>query len=184
MSSPVPIKYRITEDDYASAVRFHAWRGFIARPSTTTLVAGGITVVLLGFILWTEPLLLAPLAFVVAVFAILVAFGLLVRVPNRARQHYRQYKGMDEPLTVELTDAGLKFSNADAEGTVPWSKILQWRQNDRFILIYRMPIMFHIVPKSIARHSTAGPTPLLSTSARSVRLRLMLRARAWWDEGQ
>jgi hypothetical protein len=26
-----------------------------------------------------------------------------------------------------------------------------WRQNNQFILVYRMPILFHIVPKSIAR---------------------------------
>jgi hypothetical protein len=146
----VKVQYRITEDDYASAVRFHAWRRFIARPSTTMLVAACIFVAVVGFFLWKEPWLLTPLAVAVTVFVPLYALALFVQVPSRARQHYRQFKGIQEPVTLELMDAGVKFSNADAEGMVPWPKVLQWRQNDRFILIYPMPILFHIIPKSIA----------------------------------
>lgn len=116
-----------------------------------TLVAGGIAAVLLSFILWTEPSLLTTLAFAVPVFAIVFAITLFVQVPRRARRHYRQYKGIQEPITLELMDAGLKFSSADSEGILQWSKVYQWRQNDRFILIYTMPIMFHIVPKLVAR---------------------------------
>ena len=48
-------------------------------------------------------------------------------------------------------DAGIRFSNSDGEAVLPWSKVLQWRQNGQFILIYLMPIMFYILPKSIAR---------------------------------
>jgi ABC-type bacteriocin/lantibiotic exporter with double-glycine peptidase domain len=88
------VQYRITEDDYASALRFHAWRRFIARPSTTMLVAGGVAVVLLGFILWTEPSLLTTVAFAVPVFAITMALALFVQVPRRARRQYRQYRDM------------------------------------------------------------------------------------------
>jgi hypothetical protein len=159
MGSGIPLmtQYRITENDYASAVRFHAWRRFVARPSTTTLVAGGIVVVLIGFILWTEPSLLTPLAFAVAAFAIMIAITLFVRVPRRARRNYRQYKGIKEPTTLELMDEGVKFSNADGEGILRWSKVYQWRQNDLFILIYTMPIMFHILPKSIAREGFDVP---------------------------
>jgi hypothetical protein len=148
-------QYRITEDDYASALRFHAWRRFIARPPTMAVVAGGIALVVFAFIFWQEPSLLQPVVFaimfVVPLLAILYAYALFVRVPKRARQHYRQYKGIWDPVTIELMDAGVNFSNADGSGTLPWSKVFQWRQNDRFIFIYTMPALFHIVPKSIAQ---------------------------------
>jgi hypothetical protein len=72
-------------------------------------------------------------------------------VPSLARRHYRQYKAIQELITAELTDAGIKFSTADGEGLLTWSKILQWRQNDRFILTYAMPILYYIVPKTVAR---------------------------------
>jgi hypothetical protein len=52
---------------------------------------------------------------------------------------------------VELTETGINLSTADGTINLQWSKILQWRQNDRFVLIYPMPILFYLVPKSIAR---------------------------------
>ena len=150
-------QYQITEDDYANAVRFATWRQFIARPSPMTLIPGGAIAALLGISVWTRSSLAIPLLFAVAAVAILFAVVLLVRTPSLARRHYRQYKGMQEPMSAETTDAGISFSNADGEAVLPWPKILQWRQNDRFILIYAMPVLFHIVPKSIAREGFDVP---------------------------
>ena len=58
---------------------------------------------------------------------------------------------MQEPMAAELTETGIKFSNGDGEAILPWSKVFQWRQNDQFVLIYGMPILYYVVPKSIAR---------------------------------
>lgn len=151
------VQYRITEDDYAAVARFHVWRHFIARPSTMRLVAGGVAVVVLGISVWEQPSLATPFLVAIAVFAILLAFSLLVRTPSRARRHYRQYKSIQEPITAELTDAGIHFSVPDGEANVPWSKVLQWRQNDQFVLIYPMPILYYIVPKSIQREGFEVP---------------------------
>jgi Na+/melibiose symporter-like transporter len=148
------IQYRITEDDYASAARLHAWRHFIARPSataTTQLAAFAIIIVLPGLCIWMFPGAAPLFAFVVAVVVIVCAFNLFVITPSRARRHYRQYRAIQEPIAAELTDEGIKFSTADGEAILPWAKVFQWRQNDRFILIYGMPILFYILPKSIGR---------------------------------
>lgn len=145
------VQYQITENDYANLARFHTWRHFIARPSTTQLVAGGIIVALLCIGLWMRPAAALILVIVVAVFVILFAVGLFVRTPSRARRQYQQYKAIHEPIAVELTETGVKFSNGDGEANLPWSKIFQWRQNDQFILIYGMPILYNVVPKSIER---------------------------------
>ena len=146
------VQYRITEDDYASAARFHAWRRFITRSTTTQFgAAGSILVALLGIGLWIGPVAALIFIIVVAVFVSLYIGGLLTRTPSRARRHYRQYKAIQEPVAAELTENGVKFSNADGEAILSWSKVFQWRQNDQFILIYGMPILYYIVPKSIAR---------------------------------
>jgi hypothetical protein len=150
-------QYRITEDDYANASRFHAWRRFIARPSTAQLAYGGILVALLGICMWALPAIAPVFAVTGATLAIMIAFGLFVRIPSRARRLYRQYKSIQEPITAELTDAGIKFSAPDGESNLPWSKILRWRQNDQFILIYPMPILFYILPKSIAQEGFDVP---------------------------
>jgi Na+/melibiose symporter-like transporter len=143
------VQYRITENDYANLARFHAWRHFIARPSAKQLVAFIVALLCIG--LWIGPAAALIFVIVVAVFVILFAVGLFLLTPSRARRHYRQYKAMQEPIAAELTETGVKFSNGDGEAILPWSKVFQWRQNDQFVLIYGMPILYYIVPKSIGR---------------------------------
>ena len=112
---------------------------------------------LLGIGVGVHPAAALIFAIAVAVFVILYAVGLFVLTPSRARRHYRQYKAIQEPIAAELTETGVKFSNGDGEAILPWSKVFQWRQNDQFILIYGMPIMFHVVPKSIEREGFDVP---------------------------
>ena len=106
---------------------------------------------LLGIGVGVHPAAALIFAIAVAVFVILYAVGLFVLTPSRARRHYRQDKAIQEPIAAELTETGVKFSNGDGEAILPWSKVFQWRQNNQFILIYGMPVLYYIVPKSIAR---------------------------------
>lgn len=151
------VQYRITEDDYAGAARLHAWRYFIARPSNMMLVACGIGVVLLGISLWMHVVSAPMLIFSTVIFLVLFAFSLFVYTPSRARRYYRQYKAVQELITADLTDTGIRFSNSDGEVILPWSKIFQWRQNKQLILIYGMPILYHMLPKSIQREGFDVP---------------------------
>jgi hypothetical protein len=105
----------------------------------------------LGVAIWKLPAAGPVFAFTATVFAILFAIALFVRGPRLSRQHYRQYKAIQEPITIELLDGGIRLSLPDGESNVPWSKIFQWRQNEQFILVFKMRLLFHIVPKSIAR---------------------------------
>jgi hypothetical protein len=141
-------QYRITEDDYVKAMRLHTWRDFIARPSATQLALRFVIVILLGLAVWIEP----TVSLVgILVLAIAVAVLLLFWVPALSRKHYKQHTAIHDPLTIELSDDGIRFSSADGETKALWPKVFQWRQNDQFVLVYRMSLMFHIVPKSLAR---------------------------------
>jgi len=152
IDASMKVQYRITEDDYAAAARLHAWRDFTTRPSTTNLFPLFTILVVLGVGLWTGSTATVPALFLAIVaISIVCACTLFLYVPSRARWHYRRYKSMQEPITAELTEEGIRFSNSDSEGLVRWSKVLRWLQNDRFIMIYTMPILFYLVPKSIAR---------------------------------
>jgi hypothetical protein len=114
------------------------------------LVVAGIIVALIGIGLWAH----LPIGLFVAIGlggAIGGAFGLFVPIPMRARRHYRQYKIIQEPITAELTETGINLSTENGGANLQWSKIFQWRQNDRFVFVYSMPILFYLVPKSIAR---------------------------------
>jgi len=143
-------QYRITEDDYASANRFHAWRQPLARSLQTALIG----IVTIGALLGIANFAHLTIGLVVAMGlggAIGSAFGMFMHTSWRARRHYRQSKAVQELITAELTEAGINFSPADGAASLQWSKIFQWRQNNRFIMIYPMPILFYLVPKSIAQ---------------------------------
>jgi hypothetical protein len=57
---------------------------------------------------------------------------------------------MQAEFQTELLDTGLRLMSPHGDGTVVWENVLKWRQNDRFVLVYPMPRLYHIVPKSIA----------------------------------
>ncbi|MFC1580289.1 YcxB family protein [Thermodesulfobacteriota bacterium] len=78
-----------------------------------------------------------------------VLFGRLVISPFMARRHYGKYKAIQEPITIKLKSEGVEFATADGCGVIKWEQIFKWRQNDRYLLIYPMPRLYHIIPKSI-----------------------------------
>ena len=76
--------------------------------------------------------------------------GRYIVSPILARRHYRKYKSIQEEFTVELVDDGVRFTSPNADGKITWDKIHKWRQNEDFVLIYPMPRIFHMIPKSVA----------------------------------
>jgi hypothetical protein len=50
-----------------------------------------------------------------------------------------------------LSEDGLLINSVEGEMTLLWRMIFQWRQNDQFVLIYKMPVLFYVVPKSLAQ---------------------------------
>jgi hypothetical protein len=147
-------QYQITEDDYVKVMRWNAWCNLVAKSSSPWLVA---VCLLLGLAIWK--LLGGGSVVALALLAFVIVFTIALRIagPLRLRRQYRQYKAIQEPIIVELLDGGLRFSSADGESNVPWVKIFQWRQNERFVLVFNMPLLFHIVPKSIAREGFDVP---------------------------
>ena len=79
---------------------------------------------------------------------VVVVFGRLLISPLLAKRHYRKYKAIQEPITIQLTEEGVGFTTADGGGVVKWDKVFKWRQNDNYVLIYPMPRLFHIIPKT------------------------------------
>lgn len=69
--------------------------------------------------------------------------------PLQAERHYKNYKEIQEPVTIQLKDEGIRFSTADSGGLIRWERIFKWRQNENYLLIYPMPQLYHIIPKSI-----------------------------------
>ena len=67
-----------------------------------------------------------------------------------ARRHYKKYKAIHEPINIRLQEEGIELSTSDGRVLVRWEKIVKWRQNEAYFLVYPMPRLYHIIPKSIS----------------------------------
>lgn len=136
--------YRITESDYVNAMKLGA------KPSPK--LKGIFLTVVLALILLSifaqNPVRAIALFFLIYVPLVLLARRYIF-IPIIARRHYRKYKAIHEEFTVELLDEGIHKTSPNGDGKITWDKIYKWRQNEKYILLYPMPKLFYIIPKSV-----------------------------------
>ena len=131
----MPIHGTLTISNYMAAQRLHYW----LKPWAIALFA-----LIALWLLWKGA---SWQDWLMAAFAIYMILILAVYVPFRGRRHFRQNKGLSEPMNVEVRDDGIFFANTNSSGLLPWGHIHKWRTNNRITLIYRTSNMFHLIPK-------------------------------------
>lgn len=138
------VKYRISEDDYVSAMKL-----FAKLSPRVSAIYSASTVVLVVLAIFGATLIKAGAIGGLAGGVIVTLVGRYIASPILARRHYQKYKAIHQEFTIELLDDGVRFTSPDADGKLTWDKMLKWRENQDYILIYLMPQLYHIVPKSI-----------------------------------
>ncbi len=137
--------FRISEDDYLAAMKLYAR----LTPARLAVVVG-VGVLLAAGVVFGPPFVEA--AAIGGLFgggSVLLA-SRFVLLPLMARRHYRKYKAIQEEFDAELLAHGLRLTLPHSDHTIVWQSVLKWRHDDRFVLIYPMPRLFHVVPKSLA----------------------------------
>jgi hypothetical protein len=141
----MPVEFSLSEDDYEQAVRLGSplakWR--IAVLAVMALALAGFA------IFGSSPVRLIAMGALIS-FTVVVTGSRLFLMGFLARRTYRNYKAIQEATRVELKAEGLAMETRDAQGLLRWEKVLKWRHNDQFLLIYQAPRLFHTLPKSIA----------------------------------
>jgi len=135
---------KITEDDYVKAMKLYSKR----TPLLNGIYSILIIVLCLITVLGTPDLRGGAIGGLVGG-GIVIMLVYFVINSMLARRHYHKYKAIQEPMLVQQMDDGIEFSSTDGGGLVRWEKILKWRQNDEYVLLYLMPRLYHIIPKTI-----------------------------------
>jgi hypothetical protein len=138
-------KFRISEKDYVSALKLYG--KLTPKMLAIYLLVAGVLVLVAVF---GTTLLSSGAIGGLAGGGIVVIFGRYVITPILARRHYREYKAIHDAFAISLSDDGVCIESSNAKGFLPWSDILKWRENDEFLLLYLMPRLYHIVPKSLS----------------------------------
>jgi hypothetical protein len=139
-------RFRISEQDYVDAQKLYG------KPSTRMKAIYLVVTGLLALIaIYGTPILKSGAIGGIIGGVLVVILGRLVITPVLGRRHYRKYKAIHDEFVIGIRDDGVSIKSSTAKGMLPWSDILKWRENDEFLLLYLMPRLYHIVPKSIAQ---------------------------------
>ena len=136
--------YRISENDYVQANKLYSK---LSTKLLITYLALGLVFLLVALFGPNTISAAATGGLIGAILAVIL--GRFIVSPILAKTNYRKYKAIQEDFGVELFDDGVCFSSPQGEVKIIWSQIFKWRENDKFILIYPMPRIYHIIPKSV-----------------------------------
>ena len=138
-------KFRISENDYVNALKLYG--KLTPKIIAIYLFFAGVLILIAIF---GNPLIRGGAIGGLTGGAIVAILGRKALTPILARHHYRKYKAIHDKFAVGLNDDGVCIESSNAKGLIPWSDILKWRENEDYILIYLMPRLYHIVPKSVS----------------------------------
>ncbi|MDH6165907.1 hypothetical protein M2282_001048 [Variovorax boronicumulans] len=137
--------FTISEDDYVDAMRLYGRLPRLARWVVIAIAVG----LLLAAIFGSRQIQSGALGGLVGGTLVLLAMR-YIALPMSARRHYRKYKAIQDEFSVDLLEDALRIRAAHGESRLIWANVLKWRQDDRFVLMYLMPRLFHVLPKSVA----------------------------------
>ncbi|WP_163832217.1 YcxB family protein [Spartinivicinus ruber] len=138
-------EYSITEDDYVRAMKLFS--KITTKAAVIYLIIIGVAVI--AAIFGSPVIKGSAIGGLVGGGSVAIVMRFLIN-PILSRRDYRKYKAIQEPIKIHLLNEGVQFSASDGEGIVRWEQVHKWRQNDDYLLIYPMPGLYHIIPKSIA----------------------------------
>ena len=139
-------KFRVSEIDYVNALKLYG-RLTPKMVALYLLIAGALVLIaIFGSVLLRSGAIGGLIGG-----GVVAIFGRYVIAPILAKRHYRKYKAIHDEFIIGLSDDGVRIESSNAKGILPWSDILKWRENREFLLLYLMPRLYHIVPKSIAQ---------------------------------
>ena len=141
-------EFQITRDDYVAAGLLN---GEMTRKAKYIHYSIDAVLIVLGIAaLYVDRYILAGGLIGAAIGGNLLPYALRgLYVPWYLKKHYEKYKVVKKPVSISLHDDGLKFATSSGEGSLKWSEIHHWRENDLLILIYLAPKIYHMIPKRV-----------------------------------
>lgn len=161
-----PATFQITAEDYAAALRLHAWRYLVSRrlPKLFALIVvlGSVAaMVVSGF---DERYTSMAIGGLIGL-AVLPPLAYFVFIPMRARKVFRQQKTLHMPVTVTWTDEGYTATAGQHGGTIAWTDYYGWSADATMIILMQSDALFQMLPKRVL--SPADLTDFEQTVTRS-----------------
>lgn len=70
-----------------------------------------------------------------------------VHLPKVSRRVYHQQKALQQPLTVEMDAAQVRWSSPTGQVSHPWGEFHRWKEDEQLFLLYHAENLFQMLPK-------------------------------------
>jgi hypothetical protein len=144
---PASIEVKYTRDDHIAAQRLHS------APTLRSLLVAILfmcAAVALVYILDSAEAALVTAPFFVIGGVLGGLFGWGIYVPRAARRNYARYPLAQLRIRLSLLPEGVSTQSERGKTTLLWKDFIQWRTNDKTILLYVSPRMFLFIPTRLA----------------------------------
>ena len=143
------LTFRYTEKDLANAMLLSNRLNIFSRKTffffITIAILATVLVAAIGSPSW---LILAGIVPAYLALAYLVVLSIhYVYVPWYARRSFRQQKTLQVLANMSWSPEGFSIATEDGNASIPWGKYLRWAENDRIILLFLGPTLYHMIPK-------------------------------------
>ena len=146
---PRSLSIRYTPDDLANAARLCNWLNIFSRKVffifSIVAILGTVAVAAMTSASWLLIVSIIP-AYLVLAYLVVLAIH-FVYVPWYARSAFKQQKTLHVQADLSWSENGFAISTEDANSLIPWNKYLKWAENDRTILLFLAPTLYHVIPK-------------------------------------
>ncbi len=138
------ITYQLTQEEYLQAVNVHhkkSKRVFIL--ALYVMLATLIVIVGTDFANTRD-----IVTNTIAAFFSISFYVLFVRVLSsyHAKNVYQKSTTLPHEVTLHISGKGIKLDKKRQHGSIPWRAFTQWKNDERFYLLYTNPRQFNVIP--------------------------------------
>jgi hypothetical protein len=137
-------KYRISEQDYVDASKLFGKLTF--RQSVIFALA---ILMLLVLALFDFGNFKSTIVAGICIWLAFFVFGRHLISPMMVRSQYKKYKAIHDEFEIRLLEDSVFIASSSGSGKILWNTINKWREDENYVLIYPMPRLYYIIPKSL-----------------------------------
>ncbi|GIT97347.1 YcxB family protein [Sulfurovum sp. TSL1] len=138
------ITYQLTQEEYLQAVNLHHKKG-----KRTFILAIYVMLATLIVIVGTDfSNTREIMTNTIAAFFSISFYMLFVRVLSayQAKNVYQKSTTLPNEVTLHISGKGIKLDKKRHHAAIPWRAFSQWKNDERFYLLYTNPRQFNVIP--------------------------------------
>ncbi len=141
------ITFQLTLGEYQDAVAYHYKKG--KRPVFVALFLGMATFMLLvGTDFSNNHEVINNILVTFFAISFYILFTRMITA-YQAKRFYTKSPILSSEVTMRISGKGIQHDKKSNNEIIPWNYFTQWRESEKYYLIYTKPYQFSVIPKRV-----------------------------------